>query len=101
MLDVRWYQLEGAMPEESRRRRGRPPRPEPAEQSGYRITDSQRRHLHLAMAFTSARSLQVVIDQAVAAYLQTLRETVPGFADAADAHVTGRPDNLRRLPRRS
>ena len=82
------------MPDESPRRRGRPPRAEPAEQTGYRITASVRRQLLLAMAFTDARTTQEVIDRAVQEFLARLRESVPGFADAAEAaagSVSGRP----------
>ena len=88
------------MPDESPRRRGRPPRAEPAEQTGYRITASVRRQLLLAMAFTDARTTQEVIDRAVQEFLARLRESVPGFADAAEAaaaSASGRPGNVSRL----
>jgi hypothetical protein len=92
------------MPDESPRRRGRPPRAEPAEQTGYRVTASVRRQLLLAMAFTDTRTTQEVIDRAVLEFLARLRESVPGFADAADAaaaSATGRPENVTPLrPRR-
>lgn len=88
------------MPDEAPRRRGRPPRPEPAEQIGYRATAAIRRELQLAMAFTGARTSQEVIDSAVHEFLARLRESVPGFADAAEAaaaNVGERPDNVTRL----
>jgi len=90
------------MPEEPPRR-GRPPRAEPAEPSGYRITAAQRRQLTLAMGFTNTRTLQALIDAAVNDYLHQLRESVPGFAAAvaaAETHVSGQPDNVTPLPRR-
>jgi hypothetical protein len=88
------------MPDETPRRRGRPPRAEPAEQTGYRVTASVRRQLVLAMAFTDARTTQEVIDRAVYEFLTRLRESVPGFVDAAEAaeaSASGRPDNVTRL----
>jgi len=54
------------------------------------------------MGFTDARTLQAVIDHAVQQYLALLRETIPGFADAveaAESHVTWRPQNVTRLRR--
>lgn len=51
-------------------RRGRPARVEPAEPSGYRVTESIRRQLDLARAFTGERTNQAVIDAAVRAYLR-------------------------------
>ena len=88
------------MPDEVPRRRGRPPRVEPAEQTGYRATASVRRQLLLAMAFTGTRTTQEVIDRAVHEYLARLRESVPGFADAAEAaaaSASGRPENVTPL----
>lgn len=90
------------MPDDGPRRRGRPARAEAAEPSGYRVTATVRRQLLLAVAFTDERTLQGVIDYAVRQYLAQLRDTIPGFADAANAvesHVTGRPDNVTRLRR--
>ena len=92
------------MPDEAPRRRGRPARPEPAEQTGYRATPAIRRELQLAVAFTGARTSQEIIDTAVREFLARLRESVPGFADAAEAaaaNVGERPENVTRLhPRR-
>jgi hypothetical protein len=88
------------MPDEAPRRRGRRPRAEPAEQTGYRVTTSVRRQLLLAMAFTDARTTQEVIDRAVHEFLARLRESVPGFADAAEAaaaSASGRPKNVTPL----
>jgi hypothetical protein len=54
------------------------------------------------MAFTDARTVQAVIDCAVHDYLAVLRDSIPGFAaaaEAADSHVTGRPQNVTRLRR--
>jgi hypothetical protein len=88
------------MPDEVPRRRGRPPRSEPAEQTGYRVTASVRRQLLLAMAFTDTRTTQEVIARAVYEYLTRLRESVPGFAEAAEAaeaSAAGRPENVTRL----
>jgi hypothetical protein len=90
------------MPDDGPRRRGRPARAQVAEPSGYRVTAAIRRQLVLAMAFTDERTLQGVIDNAVRQYLAQLSDSIPGFADAADAveaHVTGRPDNVTRLRR--
>lgn len=90
------------MPDERPRGRGRPPRAEAAEPTGYRVTAATRRQLVLAMAFTDARTVQAVIDCAVHDYLAVLRDSIPGFAaaaEAADSHVTGRPQNVTRLRR--
>jgi len=90
----------GGRPDETPRRRGRPSRTEPAEQTGYRVTAAVRRQLLLAMAFTDARTIQEVIDRAVHEFLGQLRESVPGFAEAAeaaDASATGRPDNVTNM----
>lgn len=91
------------MPKGEDSRRGRPSRPEPAEPTGYRCTSSIRQQLQLAIAFTGESNLQAVIDRAVRDYLQRLRAEVPGFAaaaEAAEAHATGAPENVARLPRR-
>lgn len=88
------------MPDEAPRRRGRPPRAEPAEPIGYRATAATRRQLLQAMAFTDARTLQEIIDSAVHEFLARLRESVPGFAnavEAAAANVEDRPENVTRL----
>jgi hypothetical protein len=88
------------MPDETPRRRGRPSRAEPAEQTGYRVTASVRRQLVLAMAFTDTRTIQEVIDRAVHDFLARLRDSVPGFAEAAEAaeaSTTGRPPNVAHL----
>ncbi len=88
------------MPDEAPRRRGRTPRAEPAEPTGYRATAATRRQLHLAMGFTDARNFQEIIDRAVHEFLARLRESVPGFADAVEAaaaNVEGRPENVTRL----
>jgi hypothetical protein len=88
------------MPDATPRRRGRPPRAEPAEQTGYRVTARVRRQLILAMAFTDARTTQEVIDRAVYEFLARLRASVPGFADAAEAaaaSASGRPENVTAL----
>lgn len=66
-------------------RRGRPPRPEPAEATGYRITSALRRELDVARGFTGAKSNQALIDAAVRAYLTHLRDTMPTFQVAAEA----------------
>jgi hypothetical protein len=56
------------------------------------------------VAFTGARTSQEIIDSAVREFLERLRESVPGFADAAEAaaaNVGERPENVTRLhPRR-
>jgi len=52
------------------------------------------------MAFTDTRTTQEVIDRAVYEYLARLRESVPGFADAAEAaaaSASGRPENVTPL----
>lgn len=88
------------MPDEVPRRRGRPPRIEPAEQTGYRVTAAVRRELLLAMAFTDTRTTQEIIDRAVFEFLARLRESLPGFAEsaaAAAASATGRPENVTPL----
>lgn len=88
------------MPDGVPRRRGRPPRAEPAEQTGYRVTAGVRREILLAMAFTNIRTTQEIIDRAVFEFLGRLRESVPGFADAAAAaaaSATGRPENVTAL----
>jgi hypothetical protein len=88
------------VPDETPRRRGRPPRAETAENIGYRATAATKRQLLLAMAFTDARTLQEIIDSAIHEFLARLRESVPGFADAAEAaaaNVEGRPENVTRL----
>lgn len=88
------------MPDETPRRRGRPPRAETVENIGYRATAATRRQLQQAMAFTDARNLQEVIDRAVHEFLVRLRQSVPGFADAVEAaaaNVEGRPENVTRL----
>jgi hypothetical protein len=85
------------VPDDKSRGRGRPPRAEAAEPTGYRVTAAVRRQLTLAMGFTNERGLQAIVDRAVHEYLAHLRETIPGFADAVDAaeaHVTGRPQNV-------
>jgi hypothetical protein len=66
-------------------RRGRPPRAEPAEATGYRVTSALRRELDIARGFTGAKSTQAVIDAAVRAYLIHLRDTMPNFRVAAEA----------------
>jgi hypothetical protein len=88
------------VPDEAPRRRGRPSRPAPAEPIGYRVTAATRRELQLAMAFTGARTSQEIIDTAVHEFLARLRESAPGFADAAEAaaaNVGERPENVTRL----
>jgi hypothetical protein len=56
------------------------------------------------VAFTGARTSQEIIDRAVREFLARLRESVPGFADAAEAaavNVGERPENVTRMhPRR-
>jgi hypothetical protein len=59
-----------------------------------------RRQLVLAMAFTDTRTIQEVIDSAVQDFLAQLRDSLPGFAEAADAaeaSATGRPPNVTHL----
>jgi hypothetical protein len=90
------------VPEGTESRRGRPPRPEPAEPTGYRCTASIRRQIQLAIAFTGESNVQAVIDRAVQDYLLRLRIEVDGFAaaaEAAEAHATGAPGNVTRIPR--
>jgi hypothetical protein len=90
------------MPQDTPRGRGRPARVEAAEPTGYRVTAPIRRQLFVAMGFTDERTLQGIIDRAVQNYLAQLRETVPGFAEAAyaaEAHVTRQPANVTRLHR--
>jgi hypothetical protein len=88
------------MPEDESPRRGRPPRAEPANPTGYRCTLSVRRQLQLAIPFLGVANLQSVIDRAVREFLARLRSDVPGFAEAVEAaerNATGRPQNVRRL----
>lgn len=90
------------MPRETHPRRGRPPRPEPAEPTGYRCTAALRRQMQLAIPFLGEANLQGVIDRAVRDFLANLRDEVDGFAaavDAAERSVTGAPANVTRLKR--
>lgn len=90
------------MPEQVPSRRGRPPRPEPAEPTGYRCTAAVRRQLQLAVPFLGEANLQAVIDRAVREFLAVLRNEVDGFADAANAaerSATGVPANVTKLKR--
>ena len=84
-------------------RRGRPPRAEPAEPSGYRLTASRRRHLDLARAFLDVRSHQELIDTAVLDFLAALRANNTRFADASallDEEIRSMKDNVTQLPSR-
>lgn len=84
------------------RRRGRPPRPEPAEPTGYRVTEAVRRELDLARAFTGHKSNQAVIDTAVRSYLLDLRadkDTYRTAAEALDLEMGGRADNVEQIQR--
>jgi hypothetical protein len=65
--------------------RGRPPRKESAEPTGYRASVTIRRHIDLARAFLSVRSQQDFIDLAVRDYLDRLREANPQYSAAARA----------------
>lgn len=66
-------------------RRGRPPRAEPAEATGYRATEALRREIDVARGFTGAKSTQAFIDEAVRVYLLHLRATMPNYCTAAEA----------------
>jgi hypothetical protein len=70
---------------EETRRRGRPPRAEPAEATGYRVTEALRRELDIARGFTGHKSNQTLIDEAVRAYLLQLRATRDNYRIAAEA----------------
>lgn len=70
---------------DSRPRRGRPPREEPAFPTGYRATDAIRRHLDQTAAFLNLRSHQEVINAAVQWYFQHLRDEDPDYAAASEA----------------
>lgn len=81
-------------------RRGRPPRAETAEPTGYRVTESIRRELDLARAFTGERTNQAVIDRAVRQYLRGLRDSLPAFkvaAEALDGVIAETGDNVSSL----
>lgn len=83
-------------------RRGRPPRAEPAESTGFRVTAAVRQELTLAQGFLGERSLQGVLDRAVRHYLDHLGATVDGFADAvaaAQAHVAPKRSTVTDLRR--
>ncbi|MFH5231499.1 hypothetical protein [Antrihabitans spumae] len=64
--------------------RGRPRRAEPAEPSGYRMTQRTRREIDLARGFFGFGSTQQVIDEAVHAYLSHLRVTDARFKVAVE-----------------
>jgi hypothetical protein len=66
-------------------RRGRPPRAEHAEATGYRATEALRREIDVARGFTGAKSTQAFIDEAVRTYLLHLRDTMPNYRTAAEA----------------
>lgn len=66
-------------------RRGRPPRAERVEATGYRATEALRREIDVARGFTGAKSTQVFIDEAVRAYLLQLRDAMPNYRRAAEA----------------
>lgn len=67
------------------RKRGRPRRPEPAEATGFRVTEALRRELDIARAFTGHKSNQALIDEALRAYLLRLRENNDNYRCAAEA----------------
>lgn len=67
------------------RRRGRPPRGEPAESTGYRASESLRRHMDVASAFLNIKSQQEFIDTAVRHFLAHLRREDARYEIAATA----------------
>ncbi len=81
-------------------RRGRPPRTERAEATGYRATEALRREIDVARGFTGAKSTQAFIDDAVRVYLLQLRDTMPNYrtaAEALDQELRGDAQNVSRL----
>ena len=66
-------------------KRGRPRRSQPAEATGFRATESIRRHLDVARGFTFHKSNQALIEAAVLAYLRGLREDNANYRAAAEA----------------
>ncbi len=70
------------MQPEQRRHRGRPGRPEPVEQIGYRMSVSLRTRFDTAKAFTGISSNQQLVDTAVREYLSKLEHEIDGFAIA-------------------
>lgn len=66
-------------------KRGRPRRSQPAEATGFRATESLRRELDLARAFTQHKSNQALIETAVVTYLRSLRDTNLNYRTAAEA----------------
>lgn len=87
---------------DKRRGRGRPPRPEPADPTGYRASEATRRHMHVACAFEAVRSYQSLIDQAVQYYLVHLRATNENYRQAAvalDAELASERNNITSMKR--
>jgi len=83
-------------------RRGRPPRAERADATGYRATDALRREIDVARGFTGAKSTQAFIDEAVRAYLLQLRNLMPNYriaAEALDAELRRDAPNVSTLDR--
>lgn len=81
-------------------RRGRPPRAERAEATGYRATEALRREIDVARGFTGAKSTQAFIDEAVRAYLLHLRAVMPNYctaAEALDEELRGDASNVASL----
>lgn len=82
--------MSGKSPAAAPPRRGRRPRVEPAQPTGYRATDTIRRQLLAACSLDEHRNLQQVIDAAVLHYLEHLRETQPSFRRASDEILRAR-----------
>lgn len=75
------------MTADGQRRRGRPPRPEPAAPSGYRLTGPVRREIDIARGFFDYPSTQQFIDDAVQMFLRSLRQSDTNYAAAVAALV--------------
>jgi hypothetical protein len=75
------------MTDGGQRRRGRPPRAEPAAPSGYRLTAPVRREIDIARGFFNYSSTQQFIDDAVQTFLQSLRQSDTNYAAAVAALV--------------
>lgn len=75
------------MTADRQRRRGRPPRAEPAAPSGYRLTGSVRREIDIARGFFDYTSTQQFIDDAVLTFLRNLRQSDANYAAAIAALV--------------